>query len=82
MLTQYVNQALSQYLIAAQVQAINGATADLKIESSGEHVQWPAMHLPAHIQPGMSITIQVGTPEQIVAERNSIAHEVLRELIR
>lgn len=81
MITQQVSQALSHYLLAASVKNIDGAYADLEVENTGEHLRWPIAHLPAHITPGMSLSIQIGSPDQIKQERDAIARQVLEQLI-
>ncbi len=81
MITQQVSQALSQYLLAASIKKIDGAYADLEVENTGEHLRWPIAHLPSYITPGMSVSIQIGNPDQIKQERDAIVHQVLQELI-
>lgn len=81
MIAQHVSQALAKYLVTASVKQIDGAYADLEVENTGEHVRWPIAHLPSHITPGMSISIQIGSPAELKQERDAIAHQVLDILI-
>lgn len=82
MLVSQVNQAISQYLTTASIESIENGQAVLKLEQTGEQVSWPISHLPAHITPGTQISIQFGDEKLKAAERNTIAHFVLEQLMQ
>ncbi len=82
MLSQQLGQALAHYLVTASVQSIEGNKATLKLETTGELVTWPTMHLPSYLTPGSTISFQIGPDNMVQQERDAIARKLLADLIK